>query len=356
MAGISEFRWMNVGETYRYAQSADTKIVELDGYLNYHHLISPHGSGFARLMLDAGINRAKEALGPDGPRRPVIAIRSSPWKAGHESNPWHDEFDMDHGHIRFFGDHKPDTVGIPGVTDGNSAVMDAWRYHSGTGREDRALAPPLLLFRAVTRKIAGKRKHKGFVEFCGVAVIERLEHVVQRDPDSGRSFPNIVLDLAVMSVDDGDQVDLRWIDDRRNPELTSEEALRFAPHSWLRWVDEGRTAIPLVRRRVLSSKVKSRAEQMPEIGSQEELALYEIYKFFDGKKHAFELLAARVASEVLQGSGSHYHAGWLTRAGGDGGVDFVGRLDVGSLGAARPLLSLGRRSVWRPDRPLVLTR
>ena len=159
-----------------------------------------------------------------------------------------------------------------------------------------------------------------------------------------------------MSVDDGDQVDLRWIDDRRNPELTSEEALRFAPHSWLRCVDEGRTAIPLVRRRVLSSKVKSRAEQMPEIGSQEELALYEIYKFFDGKKHAFELLAARVASEVLQGSGSHYHAGWLTRAGGDGGVDFVGRLDVGSLGAARPLLSLGRRSVWRPDRPLVLTR
>ena len=224
----------------------------------------------------------------------------------------------------------------------------AWSYHSGTSRVERALAPPLLLFRAVTRKIAGQRKHKGFVEFCGAAVIERLEHVVQRDPDSGRSFPNIVLDLAVMSADDGDQVDLRWIDDRRNPEMTSEEALRFAPQSWLRWVDEGRTAIPLIRRRVLASKVKSRAEQMPDPGSQEEQALYEIYKFFDGKKHAFELLAARVASEVLQGSGSNYRAGWLTRAGGDGGVDFVGRLDVGRLGADTPFVVLGQAKCVAP--------
>lgn len=76
-----DVRWMNVGETLRYAQGADTKAVELDGYLNYHYLTSPHGSGFAKLMLESGINRAREVLGPDGIRRPVIAIRSSPWKA-----------------------------------------------------------------------------------------------------------------------------------------------------------------------------------------------------------------------------------------------------------------------------------
>jgi hypothetical protein len=345
---ISDCRWMSVGETLRYAQGASTNIVELDGYPNYHHLTSPYGSGFAKLMLESGINRAREVLGPDGVRRPVIAIRSSPWKAGQESNPWHDEFDMDHGHVRYFGDHKPGTVGIPGVTVGNRALMQAWPYHSGTSREDRALAPPLLVFRAVTQKIDGQSKHKGFVEFCGVAVIERLEHVVQRDPESGRSFPNIVLDLAVMSADGGDQIDMRWIDDRRDPELAVEEALRYAPRSWRRWVDEGRTAIPLVRRRVLSSKVKSRADQMPEPGSKEEQALHVIYSFFDGKKHAFELLAARVASEVLQGSGSTYHAGWLTRAGGDGGVDFVGRLDVGSLGASTPLVVLGQAKCVAP--------
>lgn len=83
-------------------------------------------------MLESGINRAREVVAPDGSRRPVIAIRSSAWKAGHQSNPWHDEFDMDHGHVRYFGDHKPDTLGIPRVTVGNRALMEAWPLHSGT--------------------------------------------------------------------------------------------------------------------------------------------------------------------------------------------------------------------------------
>ncbi|MDQ1248376.1 MAG: hypothetical protein QG597_2748 [Actinomycetota bacterium] len=337
-----DFRWMNMGETLRYAQGADTAIPALDGYPNYHYLTSPHGSGFAKLMLESGINRAKEIEAIDGSRRPVIAIRSSPWKAGHESNPWHDEFDMDHGHVRYFGDHKPGTLGIPGVTVGNRALMEAWPLHSGTSRAERVLAPPLLLFRAVPQVVDGTTRFKGYVEFCGVAVIERLEHVVQRDAESGESFPNIVLDLAVVTADDGDHIDMRWIDDRRNAEVTAEEALRYSPQSWQRWVQEGRSAIPLIRRRVLSSKVKSKAEQMPEPNTPGEQALHEVYRFFDGRKHSFELLAARVAGEVLRGSGATYHAGWLTRAGGDGGVDFVGRLDVGSLGSNTPLVVLGQ--------------
>ncbi len=333
---------MGVGETLRYAQGADTSIPELDGFPNYHFLTSPLELGFKKLMLESGINPAREADGPDGARRPVIAIRSSPWKAGHESNPWHDQFDMNHGRVRYFGDHKSTTLGIPGATAGNKALLEAWSLHSGTSRADRVLAPPLLLFRAVSRKIDGKVKQKGFVEFCGVAVIERLEHVVQRDPQSGRSFPNIVLDLAVLSSDHSDQIDMRWIDDRRQGELSAEEALRHAPKSWRRWVEEGRSAVPLVRRRVLSSKVKSRADQMPEAGSVDEAVLERIYRAFDGKKHSFEMLAARVTGEVMQGSGATYQAGWLTRAGGDGGVDFIGRLDVGSVGANTPLVVLGQ--------------
>ena len=42
--------------------------------------------------------------------------------------------------------------------------------------------------------VDGKSITKGQVEFCGVAIIERLEHVVQRDPSSGISFPNIAVD------------------------------------------------------------------------------------------------------------------------------------------------------------------
>lgn len=45
---------------------------------------------------------------------------------------------------------------------------------------------------------------------------------------------------------------------------------------------------------------------------------------------------------------ARYQEGWLTRAGGDGGLDFVGRLDVGSSGASTPLIVLGQAKCVLP--------
>lgn len=342
-------RWIAVHDRLRYARGSDTQSVELEGFLNYHYLMSPATLGYPKVMLEAGINHPAEVRSGSESRRPLIAIRSSPWKAGHETNPWHDEFDLDHGHVRYFGDHKVDTGGIPGATVGNRTLLEAWALHSGTNRGERLLAPPLLLFRSFTVSVDGRSTPKGHVEFCGAALIERLEHVVQRDSKTGRSFPNLALDLAVVAADDGDRVDLRWIDDRRDSRLSSQDALRHAPESWRRWVQEGRSAIPRVRRRVLSSRAKSTEDQTPSPGSAESDVLDRIYRFFDGRKHSFELLAARVAGEVLRGSGAQYHAGWLTRSGGDGGVDFVGRLDIGATTASTPLVVLGQAKCVKPS-------
>ena len=74
-----------------------------------------------------------------------------------------------------------------------------------------------------------------------------------------------------------------------------------------------------------------------------------MYRFYDSRKHAFEMLAARVTTEILRESGATYHEGWLTRSGGDGGVDFVGRLDVGPLGSTTPLVVLGQAKCIRPS-------
>lgn len=327
-------------DIFRYAKGASAVEVVQDGYPNYHHLMASPEQQAPKLMLERGINPAAVVPAPDGPRRPVIGIRSSPWKAGQSSNPWHDEFDLDHGHVRYYGDHKPGTTGLPGATAGNRALLDAWSLHAATTARQRSLAPPLLLFRSITVR---RGVPKGYVEFCGVAVIERLEYVVQRDPESRRSFPNIVLDLAVLDLaESGDTLDMRWIDDRRHPTLSIADTLRHAPSSWKRWVREGRTIIPRVRRRVASSRLKTIEDQLPAPGSSEERVLEELYRYFDGRKHAFELLAAQVAAQVLGGSGAMYREGWLTRAGGDGGVDFVGRLDVGSPGCSTPLVILGQ--------------
>jgi hypothetical protein len=342
-------RLIGIHDELRYASGANQSDVEIDGYLNYHYLTSPIERGFKRLLLEAGINRAAPVTHRGDTRRPVIALRSSPWKAGGESNPWHDEFDLDHGQVRNYGDHKPSTVGLPGVTPGNRALLEEWHFHSGTTQLERQRAAPLLVFRAKSVNVEGRTRHQGFVEFCGVALIERLEHIVQRDPQSGRSFPNIVLDLAVVEALDGDVIDLRWIDDRRDGSLSAEQALRFAPPSWKKWVKQGRSSIPGIRRRVLSSRVKTKDQQLPERGSQSASDLQTIYDFYSGRKHAFELLASRVAGEILRRSGGSYSPGWLTRSGGDGGVDFVGRLDVGSLGANTPVVVLGQAKCVSPD-------
>lgn len=342
-------RQLLVHDQLRYAQGASQFDVDLDGFLNYHWLLSPETFGRPKVMLEAGINAPAAISCPDGTRRPLIAIRSSPWKAGHQTNPWHDEFDLDHGHVRYFGDHKPTTVGPLGATNGNRLLLEAARLHSGTTAGERMLAPPLLLFRSVTVYRGGRAVVKGHVEFCGAAIIERLEHVVQRDPDTGRSFPNIALDLAVVAGSEVDGIDLRWIDDRRDESLDSRLALRHAPDAWVRWVKEGRVAIPRVRRRVLASAVKTSAEQQPLQGTREASLRTQLYEFFDGRKHAFELLASRVAAEVLRESGARYKEGWLSRSSGDGGVDFIGRIDIGSLSASTPVVVLGQAKCVQPS-------
>ncbi|MGN0064783.1 MAG: restriction endonuclease [Nocardioides sp.] len=347
--GTDEPRLTLVHDVLRYAQGASQVDPELDGYLNYHWLTSPADLGHRKIMLESGINASEWVHARDGVRRPVIAIRSSPWKAGHESNPWHDEFDLDHGHVRYFGDHKPTTVGFPGATRGNRWLLEAAQLHAGTSPEERVLAPPLLLFRSTTIHRAGRAVVKGHVEFCGAAIIERLEHVIQRDPDSGRSFPNIALDLAVVSGGSVDGMDMRWIDDRRDPTLTAQQTLRHSPDAWQRWVRQGRVAIPGIRRRVLSSPVKSAPQQQPVPGTVEAETLHTLYTFYDDRKHAFELLASRVASEVLRESGVRYKEGWLSRSSGDGGVDFIARIDMGSLSASTPVVVLGQAKCIKPS-------
>ena len=332
-------------DIYRYARGSTVVDVEVDGHPNYHHVTTlPE---MPKLLLESGINVTAPVTAVDGLRRPVISLRSSPWKAGHESNPWHDEFDLDHGHVRYYGDHKPTTVGLPGATVGNRALLDAWRLHASTEQAERALAAPILLWRAVPVVVAGSRKVKGYVEFCGLAVIERLEYVVQRDGTSGRTFPNIVLDLALLELKN-DTLDSRFLDDRRDAGIDAATSLRHAPPSWVKWVEQGRTALPRFRRRVLSSRVRTQKDQLPSAVADIAL-LAEIYSFFDGRKHAFELLASYVASSLLSESGGRYREGWLTKAGGDGGMDFVGRLDVGSPEHNTPLVVLGQAKCIKPS-------
>src|SRR4051812_8196177 len=120
-------------------------------------------------MLESGINVNAAVAAPDGPRRAVIAIRSSPWQADHDTNPWHDEFDLDHGHVRYFGDHKQGVLGRRGASRGTRVLLDAFALPSGVDRTARWQAPPLRLFRSQTVHVGGLAVLQAHVEFWGVA-------------------------------------------------------------------------------------------------------------------------------------------------------------------------------------------
>ncbi|MBD0695109.1 restriction endonuclease [Streptomyces sp. CBMA123] len=279
-------------------------------------------------------------------RRPAVMIRSSPWKAGSEQTPWHDVFDVDNGHVRYFGDHKPETAAQVGGTTGNAALLEAFDSHQALTPQRRAAAPPLLLFRSVPHN----GKDKGQVQFCGVALIERAERVVQWDESTQKSFTNYVFDLAVIDLtEEDDRLDWDWISARRDSDLSDAEILKLAPTAWREWVKHGHSILPRVRRRVARSRVVKVRDQRPKTGSRTEVDLQAVYKRFDHDKHAFEVLAAVVAEKVMSGSGHSYKDGWLTRRSGDGGADFVGRLDLGSGLAGTKLVVLGQAKCIKPD-------
>ncbi|WP_328933499.1 MULTISPECIES: hypothetical protein [unclassified Streptomyces] len=230
---------IRVGQVYRYATGKDPKPADLGGFPNFHHVT--HSPGLKRALLEAGINRMAEVNSPDGPRRPVILIRSSPWKAGTEQTPWHDVFDMDNGHVRYFGDHKVSTTLAPGTTNGNAALLEAFTGHQGHTPDERVRATPLLLFRAVSRN----GKPKGYVEFCGLGIIERVERLVQWAGSEHTTFINYVYDIALVDLTaEDDQVSWEWIHARRDETATGAKALELAPHAWREWVKHGNSALP----------------------------------------------------------------------------------------------------------------
>lgn len=337
-------RKLRVGEVLRYPREKDGAQEVIGEYRNFYYVTNTPGR--SRVLLEAGINGIARVKIGGGSRRPAVLIRSSPWKAGSEVTPWHDDFDLGNGHVRYFGDHKVGLEKPVGATAGNKVLLEAFDYHQAPTAEGRVGAPPLLIFRSVSRNDAVK----GYVEFCGVALIERAERVVQWAGSDRTTFTNYVYDLALLDLtQEDDRLDWDWISARRDPTVSDEEALKLAPKSWREWVRQGNSALPRLRRRVAKHRVVKVRDQRPEPGGRLAADLEVVYRRFDGDKHAFEALASAVTARVMRASGHGYHEGWLTQRSGDGGADFVGRLDLGSGLAGTRLVVLGQAKCVRPD-------
>lgn len=232
-----------VGQVVRYPEPPVPGPEYLDGYRNFFNLTACPGS--PRLIMNRGIDHPAWVSAPDGKRRPVILLRSNPLQAGTSKTPWHDDIDVESGRVVFCGDHRVNTAGPLGSTRGNAALLLTAEAHRSSSTQVRSSAVPLLIFRSVERN----NQTKGYLEFCGLGIINQVTSVQQEDPGSRQEFSNYVYNISLFDLSaDDDQIDWRWIHARRNATLTTVEANRLAPACWKEWVNRARPVSPGTRR------------------------------------------------------------------------------------------------------------
>ncbi|MFI0352903.1 HNH endonuclease [Actinomadura sp. 9N407] len=223
-----------IGQIVRYPDPPVVDPEYIDEYRNFFNLTAAPNT--PRLIMNRGIDRPALTEASDGKRRAVILIRSNPIQAGTTKTPWHDVFNMRERRLTYYGDHKVNTVQPLGSTLGNASLLETAEAHEANSKSARSLAVPLLVFRTVE---VGNQT-KGYVEFCGLGVIEQFQAIQQVDPPTGTQYPNYVYEIRFLDLAaEGDQLDWRWINARRDPSLSIEQANALAPSSWLAWVDTG---------------------------------------------------------------------------------------------------------------------
>jgi hypothetical protein len=323
---------LRLHDTYRYPKPAPKRIAEgsEEGLVSFFAATQwPRWPGLenaGRAQLEKGIDAITIVSAPDGPRRPAILIGINPHKAGSDWTPWHDEIDPRNGFVRYYGDNKPGLSENPDHTSGNRAILAQFDLSASNRSEDRRRACPLMFFESVIQE----NRSKGYRRFRGVGLVDRVERVVQVDRH-GRPFVNYRYDCALVSLAaENNLLDWTWIAARRDASKTLAESTAFAPAAWRRWVERGPDSLDQVRQRLLSYRILSEADQRPVAGSTADSALRATLAYYENlPKSRFEAVAERVAQASFRHAGL-YRLGWVSRGSGDRGIDFIGRLDLGT--------------------------
>ena len=277
-------------------------------------------------------------------RRPAFIFYSTNNKRGSASNPWMDIIEEARGYALYHGDNRHPHL-PPLEARGNRQFMAVIEQYSDPAL--RNSAPPVLLFE--DQVVDGRAK--GYRRFSGFGVPTNV-HVQAQASQEGH-FANLAIELALFSTDaEQGLFDWCWIDDRRDRSLTLAEANRRAPKSWQTWVRGGESALDGVRRNVLRARILSPTDQR-EMTDDDRAILGRVHSHYSSTPHHFEGLASLVAQRLL---GPDCSRGWVTKRSGDGGIDFVSRLVVGTGFSTASLVVLGQAKVLHPDRGTVAGR
>jgi len=141
--------------------------------------------GQNKALLESGINPIRATKTNTGLRTPAILISSSTHKLGSKDTPWQDQFDVDNGFIKYYGDNK--SIGDPSKAPGNANILHQFLLHRNNTYENRLTAVPFVFFKSIK---VGNRV-KGNRVFQGVGLLKSAELVTQYQKDIGY-FTNYV--------------------------------------------------------------------------------------------------------------------------------------------------------------------
>ena len=154
--------------------------------------------------------------------------------------------------------------------------------------------------------------------------------VQQYEKGTNNVFSNYQFELTLLKLGDGEAFNWKWIDYRRDKQVSLVDTLKYAPESWKEWVKKGAVSLSKNRLKIKSYRIISEKEQskMPLKNKKIIDDLLNLH-YPDPKKDGlrFEAMASFIAT--LYFNTQKYLRGWITVGSSDRGVDFVGRLDVG---------------------------
>ncbi len=312
---------LHIGQIYNTGKTAQKQALDKDYYelsdsakTNYF-VQTNYEESHKNYRNQQGIFHAKE--------NECIIVSSTSRSRGDSYNPWEDEFNEDVGYIHYYGDNKRPDVD-PATTNGNKQLLKQFKLSHSADKKLREQACPIIFFES---------KKQGERIFHGYGTVEDVKLVTQYSNKENQRiyFSNYLFTFCVFSLKkEQEGFDWHWIDARRDHD---KYASSLAPKEWQEWINTG--DFNCVKRRVYNRNTFEKKEQLPTKNSKLDKTLSQIYNHYKNNPWGFEYLAKDVTRLLIEESGTICHDGWVTKASGDGGYDFVLRIDIGENGLSQ---------------------
>lgn len=292
---MSDQFW-RVGHQYRDRAGVKFEDDELLRWLNTHSGAIANSGGI-RFKDPSSNSSVDNETGRTIPAYFILITRDM---SAQHHNPWEDIVDEASGNIYYWGDAKFSSRDKLFNQFAGNARIEAINNLRLAGRLEEL--PPILHF---------SKPRSGFLTFNGLCALSDVRHAWFED--HGKPIKNLRILLSIL---DTEIVPAEWLRQRVIAGDIQAVDKHLAPAAWLK-AKKGKVE----RRQVWSSKIRSKDQQVPALGSDDAKVLAEVMALSPNEYEAFIVALVDKLPEIVPGL---EHKVTRTRRSGDHGIDFFG--------------------------------